>query len=322
MPPDADRAVEETASRQYGLFSLRQAEDHGVPRSTIYARAKEGRCEPRQPRVFAISGSPDCREGRYLAAVLSVDSDEDPVVLSHASAAHHWGLDGCEPSSEIHILSRDHHPDDLIGVRSHRSQKLFDHHRTVRRGIPITTVERTLCDLATMVNYPQLREAVADAIRRNLVTAESLAATAFEIGRFRGKRKLRLILEELSPLERATANAFESLFLRLMTTAGYPPSAMNHPVVDADGRRRKLDAVWLPGDYPLSAPVWRELDGAFTHSEVLDVNDDREREDALMRAGWPKPERITWQQLVRNPEQAVQSVIDEIASRRLPPESK
>lgn len=318
MPPDADRAVEETAARQYGLFSLRQAEDHGVPRSTVYARAKEGRCQPRQPRVFAISGSPDCREARYLAAVLSVDSDDDPVVLSHASAAHHWDLDGCGPAPDIHILSREHHPDDLIGVRPHRSQKLLDHHRTVRRGIPVTTVERTLCDLATMVNHPQLRKAVADAIRRNLVTAESLAATAFEIGRFRGKRKLRRILDELSPLERETANGFESLFLRLMTTAGYAPSAMNHPVVDADGRRRKLDVVWLPGDYPISEPVWRELDGMFTHSEVLDVKDDREREEALIRAGWPEPERITWQDLIRRPERVVRSVVEELRSRRLP----
>lgn len=289
MPSDADRRLAEVAARQHGQFSLSQAAQAGVPRSTVYRRASEGRYEVRQPRVFAIAGAPDGREARYLAAVRAVDSEQDPVVLSHASAAHLWDLEGCRPAPEIHILSRRHHPEELAGVRSHRSEKLLGHHRTVRRGIPVTSV-----------------------------TAETLASTAFEIGRFRGKRKLRGILVELTPRERETANAFESLFLRVMTTAGYPPTAMNHPVTDADGRRRKLDAVWLPGDYAITQPIWRELDGRFAHSRVLDLNDDRAREDALIRAGWPEPERITWQDLIRHTERVVLSVVDAIATRRLP----
>lgn len=321
MPSDADRRLEKRAAGQRAQFALWQAEEEGVPRSTVYQRLADGHYGERYPAVFSMPGAPDSRLAWYQAAVLAIATVEDPAYLSHASAAHLWELDGCRADEVIHVISRGHHPRDIAGILPHRTRMLPDTHVTERSGIPVTTPERTLCDLAYRVSYPQLRRAVADAVRRRLITAESLAATAFELGRFRGKRKLREILVELSPLERDTANEFESMFVRVMTWAGARPSAVNHPVTDADGRRRVLDAVWLPGDYPIQIPVWIELDGRFSHSEVLDVNDDRAREDALRRAGWPDPIRITWQELVQRADEVVERVLDALQAHRVSGES-
>lgn len=318
MPDERDRALHELARNQRGLFTLAQAVAAGLTDTTVYRRCAAGRYEQRRPGVFAVAGAPDSREARNLAAVLAVDSEEDPAVLSHASAAHHWELDGCEPDDVIHVLSRGHHPEELDGVRPHRTERLPETHRAERYGIPVTSAERTLCDLAGTVRSGALRRAIADAVRRELVTTEGLAATAFELGRFRGKRKLRAILAEMSPLEADAASALESLFLQITTLAGIAPSAMNHPVVDADGCRRKLDAVWLPEDRDLLEPVWAELDGMRWHTGSLDVNDDRRREDALMRAGWPAPLRYTWRDLVDRPEEVVGEIRAALLARRVP----
>ncbi len=317
MPSDADRRLERLAERQRGQFALLQAKEAGVPRSTVYQRLADGRYLERYPSVFRLAGSPDSRSAWYQAAVLALSTPDDPAYLSHRSAAHLWRFDGCRPDDVIHLLSTGHHPREIRGVQPHRTRTLPDHHACTRAGIPVTGPERTICDLARQVGFVALRRAVADGVRRKLVTVESLAAVAFELGRFRGKRAVRRIVEELSPLERDTVNEFESLFLRIMTWAGAPPSALNHPVTDADGRRRKLDAVYLPGDYAIQIPVWIELDGKFAHSEVLDVSDDRAREDAVMRAGWPEPLRFTWWELVRCPKRIVGEVVGALEAHRV-----
>lgn len=227
--------IADVARRQHGLFSVGQARSLRLNPTTIDRRLETGRYERLHPGVYRVAGAPDSREARYMAAVLAVSTAQDPAVLSHSSAAHLWRF-GVRPDEMIHVVSETHHPGRLDGVKPHRTKALPVHHRTERDGIPVTSPERTLCELASCVGYTTLRKAVANAMRRNLVTAADLAATMYELGRIRGKTKLRMILAELTPLERDAREGIESLFLRVMTWAGFPPSAMNHPTRDAAGR--------------------------------------------------------------------------------------
>lgn len=316
MPPTADRRLARLTRRQHGVFSVRQAERCGLPQRTVSARARVGRYDRVQPGVYRVAGAPDGRRARYLAAVLAVTTDDDPAVLSHASAADLWGL-GPRRDEVIHVVSETHHPGRLDGVRAHRTRSLPEHHRTEHGTIPVTSPERTLGELAGCVGYERLRRAVATAVRRDLVTATSVAATMFELGRIRGKRKLRLVLAELSPLEREAREGLESLFLRTVSWAGFPPSAMNHPTRDADGARRLLDAVYLREDYDLVEPVWVELDGREFHTSPLDVVDDREREDLLVAAGWPRPLRYSWADLVERPDRVMREIRAALQARRV-----
>ncbi len=316
-----DRALDVLTARQHGTFSVEQAVERGLDAATVYRRAESGRYRKLQPTVFAVAGAPDSRLARNMAAVLAVTTKHDPAVLSHTSAAHLWGL-GISPHDVIHVVSETHHPGGLDGVRPHRTKALPAHHRTERNGIPVTSPERTLCELASCVGYERLRRAVANAVRRDLVTASGLAGTMFELGRIRGKRNLRMILEELSPLERDAREGLESLFLRVMAWAGLPPSAMNHPTRDARGGRRLLDAVFLAEDYDLVQSVWIELDSEAFHSASLDVLDDRRREDLLVAAGWPRPLRYTWADLIERPDRVVDEVRTALQTRRVAAQSQ
>lgn len=315
MPPDADRRLARLTRRQHGVFSAHQAERCGLSQRTVSARARAGRYSRVQPGVYRVAAAPDGRRARYMAAVLAVTTDDDPAVLSHRSAADLWGI-GTGHDEVIHVVSGTHHPGRLDGVRAHRTKALPEHHRAEHDGIPVTSPERTLCELAGCVGYERLRRAVATAVRRDLVTAANVAATMFELGRIRGKRKLGMVLAELSPLER---EGIGSLFLRTLSWAGFPPSAMNHPVRDADGARRLLDAVYLREDYDLVEPVWVELDGREFRTSPLDVREDREREreDLLVAAGWPQPLRYTWADLVEHPHRVIREIRDALRARRV-----
>lgn len=316
MPSTADRRLARLTRRQHGVFSVRQAERCGLPQRTVSARSRAGRYSRVQPGVYRVAAAPDGRRARYMAAVLAVTADDDPAVLSHGSAADVWGVDPGR-GDVIHVVSETHHPGRLDGVRAHRTKALPERHRAEHGGIPVTSPERTLCELACCVGYERLRRAVASAVRRDLVTAASVAATMSELGRIRGKRKLRMILTELNPLEREAREGLESLFLRTLSWAGFPPSAMNHPTRDADGARRLLDAVYLRGDYDLVEPVWVELDGREFHTSPLDVLDDREREDLLVAAGWPRPLRYTWTDLVERPDRVIREIRAALQVRRV-----
>ena len=110
------------------------------------------------------------------------------------------------------------------------------------------------------------------------------------------------MLDELSPLEPWSRSALESRFLTITSAAGVGPTAMNHPVTDGDGRRRVLDAVWLP------TPVFAELDSQAHHGTWADRNDDLRRENALALSGFTVCLRFTWQHLHDDPRWVVDTV--------------
>jgi hypothetical protein len=62
------------------------------------------------------------------------------------------------------------------GVRIHRSRRLPPDELTVRSGIPVTSVERTLLDLADVLDPQGLRRAVMEAEYRNLLDHTTLIA--------------------------------------------------------------------------------------------------------------------------------------------------
>lgn len=82
-------------------------------------------------------------------------------MLSHASAAHLFGLRGSRGAVEaLRRSGGAWHP----GIRLHQTRRLDPSETTIERGIPVTTVERTLFDMAARLDAKQLE--------RDLVTAD------------------------------------------------------------------------------------------------------------------------------------------------------
>jgi very-short-patch-repair endonuclease len=175
------------------------------------------------------------------------------------------------------------------GIRFHRLSLPGDE-VAVREGIPVTTVGRTLFDLALVVSVRRLERAINEAEVLRLWDEVSLAALA---ERYPGRPGTRTVRDALKARQQEgptiTRNDFEERFLELVRKASLPSPELNAPL-EANGRTYEVDFLWR------RERVIVELDGRATHHTVKAFEQDRERDRFLQVAGW-RTVRITWRQL-------------------------
>jgi hypothetical protein len=161
----------------------------------------------------------------------------------------------------------------------------------MERGLAVTTVERTLTDLASMNNNLTLRRAVAQADHRNLLNPPALLA---QLRRgMPGARAVREALDHHLPELATTDSELEVQFLLLLERAGLPIPETN---VYVEGL--KVDALFRAHCLVV------ELDGHATHANPPANETDRRREMTLRRAGYLVV-RYTWEQVTRRPDEVV-----------------
>jgi hypothetical protein len=141
------------------------------------------------------------------------------------------------------------------------------------RGIPITSPERTLLDLAKRSSLAALARGVREAIRLERTTLPDLATFTRERRRRIGARRLENVLVRYSglPLERARSGA-EIRALELLRGAKRPMPRLNVKIAGVEA-----DLSW-PG---LKLIV--EIDGDPYHQEK---GEDARKEKSWRDAGW------------------------------------
>jgi hypothetical protein len=292
----ADRALARIARNQHGLFTTAQAIEAGCSSGVISRRLSAAQYERRWPGVYAVAGSPDTREARYFAALLLLGGD---AALSHVTAATVHGLEHRLADDGIHLTVRNRTFARRAALTVHRSGAFTADDVVKIDGLRVTSVTWTLTDLARGVDEERLRRLVSAGVRSGQTDADRLRALLDRRRRLPGRARLVRIVDELSPLEAHTRGELEPLFLRVMTRAGLPPDGMNHPVRDAAGRRRELDAVYLEERLPI------ELDSRAYHGTLLDWHDDLRRENAVKLVGWRDPLRFSYADLRDRPDEVV-----------------
>ncbi|MGI8632934.1 MAG: endonuclease domain-containing protein [Solirubrobacterales bacterium] len=175
----------------------------------------------------------------------------------------------------------------LDGVHRHRVS-LVPEEITVHDGIPTTTVERTLLDLAPLTSTPRLRRMADQAQILGLLDLTALRSVVRRRAGHRGIRALREVLDDMGAPE-VTRSELEDRFLAFCAERAIPAPTMN-VAVELAGRHFVLDAVWG------AAQVCVELDGWQSHGTRLSFESDRDRDRRLTAAGW-RVVRITWRQL-------------------------
>ncbi|MBY5164094.1 type IV toxin-antitoxin system AbiEi family antitoxin domain-containing protein [Salsipaludibacter albus] len=304
-----DHGLASICRRQFGVFSHAQARTCGIADSTIVRRVGRGRYARLFPGVFMDRAVPETWEARAMAAQLSVGGD---AVLARTTAAriHDLDLPTGIGDRALHLLSHVRSFPTSPGLVVHRS-KSFDDSDVTRIGpFTLTTVTRTVLDVAADLDPSLLRRILSEGVRRQLTDATALRATARRLGPVAGRRVVLDMADELSPLDAACRSPLETEFLHLVSAAGLPPTAMNHPVVDGAGRRRVVDAVYLPERVPI------ELDSRRWHHGRLDRNDDERRERAIVAAGWREFLHFTSTDLREGPRLVVDEVRRELESAR------
>jgi very-short-patch-repair endonuclease len=189
---------------------------------------------------------------------------------------------GCEVTARTQRRARD-------GIEVHAAGLPPDE-VTVVDGIPVTTIERTLFDLAAVAPFERVERAFAQAdvlrLAGNLGVGDLLERHPGQ----RGAQTLRTILDDRSLGVGVTQSEFEDRFLALLHASALPRPAKNALVL---GLRR--DFVWR-------APrLVVELDSRSAHDTAHGFEEDRARDRELLVAGW-RSLRITWRQLHREPD--------------------
>src|SRR5689334_8247545 len=165
-------AVARLAANQHGAVAAWQLLRLHLSRRQIAGLEAAGWLHRVHRGVYAVGHPQLSREGRLMAAVLACGPD---AVVSHWSAAEHWGL--LKTRRSLIAISVPGHRRGRGGVQVHRLGELGKRDRTRRDQIPITTVPRTLLDLATTAPAKQLQRAVNEAERLGLLKERAMRET-------------------------------------------------------------------------------------------------------------------------------------------------
>lgn len=288
VPVSIDSAVAALAGAQHGTVARWQLLALGLTARQIEWRVKTGRLHVLFRGVYAVGHRALSRDGQLMAATLVAQG----ALLSHRSAAE-----------QHRILPRRPGPICLTTPTRHRPQPgllltesvVEQDEREAVRGIPVTTVARTILDLAATEDERTLDRALREAEVNLLADETGLQAL---IARHPGRRGVATLrrLTGAHDLDVITRSELEARFRRFLTDHRLPPPLHNTAVGPYI-----VDALWP------QARLVVELDGYRIHGRRRAFEDDRRRDRALAAAGYTVI-RITWRQLREDPAQVALDV--------------
>ncbi len=278
----SDAEIAALAGRQHGVASYRQLRALGLSARAIEGRVAAGHLHRVHRGVYAIGHPSLSLRGHWMAAVLAGGAG---AALSHRPAGAGWTLRAWTGRPAVTVPSW------------RRSTDRIDFHcsilppdeTTTLDGIPITTIPRTLLDLATVLDHDALVRALNEAEARRLADPLPLTALVDRHQGERGTARLREALASTAVGRGVTVGALEERFARFLAAHSFPPPLLN-AAVDADGRNYVADCLWP------KQRVIVELQSFAFHGTAAAMTRDAERTRHLTLAGFMVV-YVTWAQL-------------------------
>jgi hypothetical protein len=292
-----DRAIEDIARRQHGVFRRNQAVEVGYTARMIERRVMTEAWIRLERGLYALKSHPYSWLRQAKAAELSIPG----AIVSHRAAALLHGVPGLRPG-RIDIT--------VPPGSTSRSRFATVHRRilpvsTVREGIRVTTLGRTVFDLAGHLPPLAARDLVHDLVVRRLITMEDLRIELARIEPLhpRGLVVVRELLDDeiagrvppANVLERALSDLLDDPRLPAHTSQATPP--------------------WWPAAYQRVDEFigdWRrivEVDGRLWHTREADFERDRARDHVAQRHGC-EVTRFTHDQVINDPDYALGVLLD------------
>jgi hypothetical protein len=279
--PSRERGIVDLAARQQGLLTHAQLAAIGVGRRTIDRWLASGRLRAVHRDVYAFGPRPLTRRGKWLAAVLAMGPG---AFLSHESAAALWALAGDRPRVDVTAPGGRQVRPGRKGIRVHRCK--FDPDEVVvRDGIPVSTVARTLFDLAERSELHRLKSAWDEASRLRLLRPAEVAIVYERGYGRRARRRIKPFLDAEQRYVEDTASPLEDRFAAFCTAHRLPPPQTN-VLVGKD----EVDALWP------AARLIVELDSWEYHAHRAAFETDRSRDTDHLLAGY-RTIRVTHRRL-------------------------
>jgi hypothetical protein len=222
-PLPLDELLALLADIQFGVVARWQLVLLGYSDDAVQRRIAAGRLIPLHAGVYAVGHTKLTRNGYFLAAVLAFGPR---AVLSHRSAGVHWDiLSSRQVKVEVttHVSGQRH----TRRIKAHRTRHLHPEDWTIKDGIPVTSVARTILDLAAILRPDRLLDVIDDAVRAELFDLRALERAMARTPKRRGVKKLQVLLAHYRGAPDLRSK-FERRFRhRLRKTPGLPEPLYN-----------------------------------------------------------------------------------------------
>lgn len=275
----------------------------GLTRAELRSLVRSGDLVRAWPAVYATraavewAGASPARGHALLAMAARASLGADSVVSHHSAALIH-GLDLFPSASGRVTLTRP--PTRRCnrlksdGVIFHTAELPTDHVTTVL-GVRVTTVPRTVVDLARVSSFMSsvvtadsaLR---ADTNRADFTTKEALIAACYACAGWPGNRQARLAVEFSDP---RAESVLESCARVIFHERGLDPPELQFTVT-GPAFRYTVDFYWA------EHRVIAEADGAMKYSDAQRAIRQLERDQRLRDLGY-EVVHFTWRELFQNP---------------------
>lgn len=290
----AEGAVAGLAASQHGAISVAQAASLGLSPSQLRWLVDRGRLVRVRPGVLVVAGAPPTWRLDLVVATLASGG---AAVVSHRAAAVLHGLDGIVGSwSEVSVPRS--YTTRLPGVIVHRTGVLEAADCCVVDGLPVTALDRTVVDLASVVPLRSLSAAL-DHVLRLGVSPQRIHWMLGRVGSKgrRGAAMLRGLLTDRTTPGRVPESALERALLDTVAAAGLPPPRVGVEIRDGGRLVARVDVGWPELTLGLEAHSKRH------HAGWHNTEHDLARDLAIAALGW-EVLYVTWAQLRRRDELA------------------
>jgi hypothetical protein len=275
IPPDIPASVRtrrrttlaRLAAEQFGVVSRRELLLHGFTSSAIGDLTADGTLHRVTHGVYAVGHRHLTREGWWSVAVRAGGQD---ALLSHRASTAVRGLLRAVSKTDT-IVSHDQGVG-LDGIRAHRcSVDPID--RDVVHGLPVTSLPRTMVDLAGSEPH-RLVEALEQSIILGIYDHREMLAVLRRCRGRRGVARLRAAMDALPDDPARFRSRSERRARDLLIAAGLPEPRVNDWYVTGPGGGHELDLHW-PGlaknveiDGPRHDLPWQQAKDRFRDADL------------------------------------------------------
>ena len=298
--------VNQHMRQQYGLISRRQALADGMTAHQINDRVRTGRWMVAGRGVYRHAVWPETPLSRLLAGCMAANA-----WASHRSAAALHGIDGYELDRVELVVPWARRPQ-IKGAKLHRTTQMDLAKPVVRKGIPCTALDRTVLDLAAVVDRKRLDHTIDAVLRDGLLRPSDLYAVLVAHSR-RGRTgcgAFRDALDERCGDDPVPLSAWSRMMVDLLLDAGLDRPAMEYRICGSGGE--------FVAQVDLAYPECRvaiELDSKRWHLNSVSFERDPRRRNALTVVGWTVL-TFTWSDYTKRPGQVCTTVATVCAAAR------
>ncbi|MFT3838209.1 MAG: hypothetical protein QM723_14600 [Myxococcaceae bacterium] len=202
---------------------------------------------------------------------------------SHKTAGWLFRLDGLGKSAprELDVVVKIDNQRTTNRAKVHRSRTLTDAHLAKPKGIPRTTLARTLVDLAEVLSEGDFEDAYDSAVRKEPTTPAEVKELLKTLPR-RGQQGIGMLKSLLDENLRAVDSALEVKVRRLIRKNKLPAPEEGVPLFDGNEIIGRLDFAW-PNNRPRVAVM---AHGAKYHQKNRRWHKDNDQYGELSSMGW------------------------------------